>query len=102
MAVIGQLVSGVAHELGAPLTVIDGRVQRVMRQHPDEDTERQLQAVRNQVFRLSTLVRQLQAFAYTPVAQRQPVSVAGLLQQAIHSLSFELQAEDPQPQLQQP
>jgi len=102
MAVIGQLVSGVAHELGAPLTVIDGRVQRVLREHNDEDTERQLQAVRNQVSRLSTLVRQLQAFAYTPVAQRQPLSVAELLQQAIHSLSFELQAEDAQPQLQQP
>jgi signal transduction histidine kinase len=99
---IGQLVSGVAHELGAPLTVIDGRVQRVLREHTDEDTERQLQAVRNQVSRLSTLVRQLQAFAYTPGAQRQPLSVAELLQQAIHSLSFELQAEDAQPQLQQP
>ncbi|MDP2716998.1 HAMP domain-containing sensor histidine kinase [Rheinheimera sp.] len=102
MAVIGQLVSGVAHELGAPLTVIDGRVQRVLRTHNDADTERQLQAVRNQVSRLSTLVRQLQAFAYTPVAQRQPLSVAELLQQAIHSLSFELQAEDPQPHLLQP
>ena len=102
MAVIGQLVSGVAHELGAPLSVIDGRVQRVLREHNDDDTERQLQAVRNQVSRLSTLVRQLQAFAYTPLVQRQALSLAELLQQAIHSLSFELQAEDPQPQLQQP
>lgn len=102
MAVIGQLVSGVAHELGAPLTVIDGRVQRVLRQHNDDDTERQLQAVRNQVSRLSTLVRQLQAFAYTPVTQRQKLVLAELLQQAIHSLSFELQAEDAVPRLQQP
>lgn len=99
MAVIGQLVSGVAHELGAPLSVIDGRVQRVLREHNDADTERQLQAVRNQVWRLSTLVRQLQAFAHTPRAQRQLTPLSDLLQQANQSLSFELQPEDIKPQL---
>lgn len=102
MAVIGQLVSGVAHELGAPLTVIDGRVQRVMRRFDDPDTERQLQAVRNQVSRLSRLVKQLQVFAYTPITERQVQSLDTLLQQALQSISFELQHNEPQPQLQQP
>ncbi|MDX3775284.1 HAMP domain-containing sensor histidine kinase [Chromatiaceae bacterium AAb-1] len=102
MAVIGQLVSGVAHELGAPLTVIDGRVQRVLRQHNDDDTSRQLTAVRGQVLRLSRLVKQLQAFAYTPVKLHQPVQLNLLLQQAIQNLSYELQTGDPQPEMLQP
>lgn len=102
MAVIGQLVSGVAHELGAPLTVIDGRVQRVLRQHNDDDTSRQLTAVRGQVLRLSRLVKQLQAFAYTPLKSHQPLQLNLLLQQAIQNLSYELQSSDPQPELLHP
>lgn len=102
MATFGQLVSGVAHELGAPLTVIDGRVQRVLRLHQDDDTTRQLQAVRNQVQRLSYLVKQLQAFAYAPASARHLLQLPHLLQQAIQNLSYELHSSDPHPVLQQP
>ncbi|MFW8142397.1 histidine kinase dimerization/phospho-acceptor domain-containing protein, partial [Klebsiella pneumoniae] len=75
MAAIGQVVSGVAHELGAPLSVIDGRAQRLLRQHPDADSQRQLQAIRGQVLRLNRMVKQLQAFAHTPVTSWQRIAL---------------------------
>jgi signal transduction histidine kinase len=99
MAAIGQVVSGVAHELGAPLSVIDGRAQRLLRQQTEDDSKRQLQAVRGQVARLNRMVQQLQAFAHTPVAERQQIALGQLLQQALHSLSFEQQEHDAAPEL---
>jgi len=96
MAAIGQVASGVAHELGAPLTVIDGRAQRLLRQHPDEESQRQLNAVRGQVQRLTKMVRQLLAFSRTPIATRETVAVEALLTQAMESLSYEQSSDSPQ------
>ncbi|MEH6555424.1 HAMP domain-containing sensor histidine kinase [Pseudoalteromonas tetraodonis] len=102
MAAIGQVVSGVAHELGAPLSVIDGRAQRLLRQHCDEDSQRQLLAVRGQVLRLNHMVKQLQAFAHTPVTSWQRVALLSLLQKAVQSISYELQEDEKQPEIKLP
>ena len=89
MAAIGSVASGVAHELGAPLTVIDGRASRLLRTHKDDDSQRQLQAVRGQVQRLTGLVNQLLAFSRTPVQQREPISLRDLVATAMTSIEFE-------------
>lgn len=102
MAAIGQVVSGVAHELGAPLSVIDGRAQRLLRLQPDEDSHRQLQAIRGQVIRLNRMVKQLQAFAHTPVASWQNIHLPQLLQQAIQSISYEQQQDEAEPTIKRP
>ena len=89
MAAIGSVASGVAHELGAPLTVIDGRASRLLRTHKDEESQRQLQAVRGQVQRLTGLVNQLLAFSRTPVQHRESIALATLVDTAITSIQFE-------------
>lgn len=89
MAAIGSVASGVAHELGAPLTVIDGRASRLLRNHNDPETQRQLKAVRGQVQRLTGLVNQLLAFSRTPVQRRELISVRELLTTAMTSIEFE-------------
>ncbi|MGM7449015.1 MULTISPECIES: sensor histidine kinase [unclassified Idiomarina] len=89
MAAIGSVASGVAHELGAPLTVIDGRASRLLRNHKDEDSQRQLKAVRGQVQRLTGLVNQLLAFSRTPVQQRETISLRELIATAMTSIEFE-------------
>ncbi|SMQ57902.1 HAMP domain-containing protein [Pseudidiomarina planktonica] len=96
MAAIGQVASGVAHELGAPLTVIDGRAQRLLKKHDDADSQRQLQAVRGQVQRLTRMVRQLLAFSRTPVAVHEQVLTGELIEQARESVSYEQQANGPE------
>jgi len=89
MAAIGSVASGVAHELGAPLTVIDGRASRLLRNHKDDDSQRQLKAVRGQVQRLTGLVNQLLAFSRTPVQQRENISLRDLVTTAMTSIEFE-------------
>lgn len=59
MAAIGRVASGIAHELGAPLTVIDGRARRLQKSTGDEEQLRQLNAIRGQVARLTRIVQQL-------------------------------------------
>lgn len=62
MAMLGQLSAGVAHELGAPLSVVDGRASRLLRHCQQEDDRQELEAIREQVGRMSALIEQLLSF----------------------------------------
>jgi len=63
LAAIGRLASGVAHELGTPLSVIDGKAQRALRRAEPESLEaRALKDIRHEVARLEHIVRQLLDF----------------------------------------
>lgn len=94
MAAIGSVASGVAHELGAPLTVIDGRAKRLLKKQTDEDDKRQLNAVRGQVQRLTGLVNQLLAFSRTPVQERSIIEVELITKRALNNLSYERDGDD--------
>ncbi|MFO7839259.1 MAG: ATP-binding protein [Desulfosalsimonadaceae bacterium] len=63
MAAIGQLASGVAHELGAPLSLIDGKAQRCLRDADIKTAhEKNLRDIRQQVRRMNGIIRQLLDF----------------------------------------
>lgn len=71
MAAIGQLAAGVAHELGAPLSLIDGKAQRCLR---DADIQtvhgKSLRDIRQQVQRMNDIVRQLLDFGKGAMRER--------------------------------
>jgi signal transduction histidine kinase len=78
LAAVGRLAAGVAHELGSPLSVIDGKAQRVLRSETlDDGTRKGLLQIRSQVQRLSEIVRQLLDFgrAAGRPARRMPAEV---------------------------
>ncbi|WP_241967681.1 ATP-binding protein [Pseudidiomarina insulisalsae] len=95
MAAVGQLARGVAHELGAPLTVIAGRAKRLQTSHPDPESQRQLTAIRGQVERLTGLVQQLLDFSRTPISDRQPIAIRKLIEQAKSAVMHEQSEADP-------
>lgn len=69
MAMIGRVAGGVAHELGAPLSVIDGRARMLARHAGDEHGRRNLEDIRHQVQRMTRIVQQLlDCFRHSPNA----------------------------------
>lgn len=61
MAAIGRLAAGIAHELGSPLNVIDGKARRALR-HASLQAGLALDDIRHEVQRMDAIVRQLMDF----------------------------------------
>ncbi len=63
MAAMGQMAAGVAHEISNPLAGMDSLLQLVER-YPDRMGPETIQALREQVARVSRLVKQMTEFAH--------------------------------------
>ena len=78
LVLIGRISASVAHEMGTPLNVIDGRAAQLL-QRPDSPVEirqRNLTIIREQTRRIALVVRQLLDLARTNGIRRQPVDLA--------------------------
>ncbi|MEX2471624.1 MAG: HAMP domain-containing sensor histidine kinase [Gemmatimonadota bacterium] len=88
LAAVGELASGVAHELGSPLSVVDGQAQRLLRDYDEgEDTHGALVAIRRQVRRMEAIIRQLMDFGRSEPGRRRDTSLADLADGAVAAAS---------------
>jgi signal transduction histidine kinase len=64
LAAVGSLAAGLAHEIGAPLHVIRGRAETLLRgEAPPEKAERNLRIIVEQIGRITLIVRNLLDFS---------------------------------------
>ncbi len=64
LASIGQLTSGLAHELGTPLNVIGGRTEQILgRLAPDDPSRKPLEAVLHQTEHIAGILNRLLSFS---------------------------------------
>lgn len=71
MAALGQLSSGVAHELGSPLSTVDGRVQRLQRRDDLSEAVRDaIDTIGREASRMERIIRQLLDFGRNNPLQR--------------------------------
>ena len=73
LATVGQLAAGLAHEIGSPLQVLEGRIATLAPKAPDPETGRLAGILREQTQRITRIVARL-----IGVARRRPVPSASL------------------------
>lgn len=95
MVAIGSMARGIAHELGAPLSVIDGRARRLQRAgNLDEQQLHNLEGIRNQVSRLTRTVTQLLDYCRPAATQPRELAPAVLIETVIEAIRPELDAAE--------
>jgi signal transduction histidine kinase len=81
LASVGRLAAGIAHELGAPLNVIDARAEQLLARADaaPEKRAKNLTIIRAQTERISKIVRQLLTLARPYDFRRAPVELGAAL-----------------------
>jgi PAS domain S-box-containing protein len=90
MAAVGQLVSGVAHEVNNPLTAILGFTDLLM-ENPElpESARRDLRVILQEAQRTKQIVQNLLSFARQMPPLREPVQLNSILQRTVHLRSYD-------------
>jgi two-component system NtrC family sensor kinase len=84
LSAVGQLVSGVAHELNNPLSVVIGYGQLLLSRGVPEDARRPLEAIVAQGARMAKIIQSLLLFSRQRKPERRPVDLANVIPQILN------------------
>lgn len=97
LATIGQLASGLAHEIGTPLNVISGRAEHLLNKLPEvQPGIKNLEIIIRQSERITKTMQQLLAFSRKPAAHFAELSLEEIILEAFSLCQMKQRATDPQ------
>ena len=89
LTTIGKLASGVAHELGTPLTVVAARAKMIeLGESQDAEIRDDARAIREQAERMTLIIRQLLDFSRRKRVDRQLEDVVALIRRTVGLLQM--------------
>ena len=89
LAVIGQIAAGVAHEIGNPLTSISSLVQILQRKSQDSFMNEQLVNIKENIDRITKIVRELVDFSRPPSYETSDQDVTDVIKTALGIVKYD-------------
>jgi two-component system, NtrC family, sensor kinase len=97
LASIGQLTSGLAHEIGTPLNVISGRAEHLLNKLPEDDPgAKNLKIIIRQSERITKTMQQLLAFSRKSAANFNEINLEKIILEAFSLCQMKQRKTDPQ------
>ena len=94
MVSVGQLVSGVAHEINNPLTGIMGFAQLILLRDLDEQTKSEVNTILTEADRAAKIVQNLLSFARRKRAEKELANLNVLLERVLELRTYELRVKN--------
>lgn len=88
MESIGTLAAGIAHEVGNPLTSISSLVQVILRTTQDEFAKEKLELIKNQISRITRIIRDLVDFSRPSNYVIKPTDINEVLRDALNIVQY--------------
>ena len=94
LAVIGQLASGLAHEIGTPLNILLGRTELIKRRLEDKEAIRNnVDIIGNQIQKITRIIEQLLGFVRKKQPERKTVDIRNILKTALDLLDNRIEKQ---------
>jgi PAS domain S-box-containing protein len=90
LSTIGEVISGVAHELNNPLSGVLGYAQLLLMRHSDSPISRELEKINESASRCQKIVRNLLSFARGHKPERKHLGINGILQKTLDIRRYQL------------
>lgn len=89
LASIGQLTSGVAHELNNPLTSIINFSTLLLKRELPEDISQDIKSINEEALRTANIVKTLLTFARTQKQEKEPINIIESIQKVLALRAYE-------------